>query len=72
MLRRWARLNGVSRTISTRRRRSFSVTSAARVSRLSPKPCAMAASVFIEHGATTMAAVSKLPLATQAPTSPGA
>ena len=37
MLRRCARLNGVSRTISTRRRRSFSVTSAARVSRLSPK-----------------------------------
>jgi hypothetical protein len=32
----------------------------------------MAASVFIEQGATTMAAVSKLPLATQAPTSPGA
>jgi hypothetical protein len=37
MLRRWARLKGVSRTISSRRRRSFSVTSAARVSRLSPK-----------------------------------
>jgi hypothetical protein len=32
----------------------------------------MAASVFIEQGATTMAAVSKLPLATQAPMSAGA
>jgi hypothetical protein len=70
MLRRWARLNGVSRTISSRRRRSFSVTSAARVSRLSDRPCAMAASDFIEQGATIIAAVSKLPLATQAPMSP--
>ena len=72
MLRRWARLNGVSRTINTRRRRSFNVTSAARVSRLSPNPCAMAASDFIEQGATTIAAASKLPLAMHAPMSPGA
>ena len=72
MLRRCARLNGVSRTIRIRRRRSLSVTSAARVSRLSPKPCAIAASVFIVQGAITIAAVSKLPLAMQAPISPGA
>src|SRR4051812_3633733 len=70
MLRRWARLNGVSRTISTRRRRSLSMTSAARVSRLSPKPCAIAASDFIVHGATTIACAPKLPLAMQAPMSP--
>ena len=70
MLRRWARLNGVSRTISSSRRRSFSITSAARVSRLSPSPCATAASVRIEHGATTIAVASKLPLARQAPMSP--
>jgi hypothetical protein len=50
----------------------LSVTSAARVSRLSDRPSATAASVFIEHGTTTIAAVSKLPLARQAPTSPGA
>ena len=37
MLRRCARLNGVSRTINTRRRRSLSVTSAARVNRLSDR-----------------------------------
>ena len=72
MLRRWARLNGVSRTISSSLRRSLSVTSAARVSRLSEKPCATEASVFIEQGATTMAEVPKLPLARQAPMSPGA
>src|SRR5471032_3108913 len=70
MLRRWARLNGVSRTISTRRRRSLSMTSAARVSRLSPKPCAIAASDFIVQGATTIACAAKLPLAMQAPMSP--
>ena len=72
MLRRCARLKGVSRTISSSGRRSFSITSAARVSRLSPKPCATAASVFIEQGAITIAEASKLPLARQAPTSPGA
>jgi hypothetical protein len=72
MFRKCARLNGVSRTINNRRRRSLSVTSAARVRRLSPKPCATAASVFIEQGAITIAAVSKLPLAMQAPMSPGA
>ena len=50
MLRRCARLNGVSRTIITRRRRSLSVTSAARVMRLSDRPWATAASVRIEQG----------------------
>ena len=68
MLRRCARLSGASRATSTRRRRSFSITSAARVSRLSPKPCAMAASVRMEQGATTMALQRNEPLAMEAPT----
>ena len=50
----------------------MSDTSAARVSKLSPKPWAIEAKDFIEHGATTIAAVAKLPLAMQAPMSPGA
>ena len=37
--------------------------------RLSEKPCATAASVFIEHGATTMPAVMNEPLEMEAPTS---
>ena len=41
MLRRWPRCNGVSRTISTSRRRSFNTTSAARVSRLAVTPVAI-------------------------------
>ncbi len=69
MLRRCARFNGVSRTISTSRRRSFSVTSAARVIRLSPRPCATAASVRIEHGAITMPSQRNEPLAIAAPMS---
>ena len=71
MLRKCARLNGVSRTISTSRRRSFSVTSAARVNRLSDRPWATAASVFIEQGVTTIAWVANDPLAMAAPTSAG-
>ena len=55
--------------ISTSRRRSLSTTSAARVMRLSDKPCATAARVFIEQGATTMPVEAKEPLAMQAPTS---
>jgi hypothetical protein len=69
ILRRCARLNGVSRTISTRRRRSFSTTSAARAIRLSDRPCATAASVFIEQGAITMPSVWNEPLAIEAPMS---
>ena len=46
MLRRCARLKGVSRTIRIRRRRSFRVTSAARVKRLSERPWAIASGSF--------------------------
>ena len=69
MLRRCARFSGASRASSTRRRRSLSVTSAARVTRLSDRPCATPASVRIEHGATTMPAVRNEPLASTAPMS---
>ena len=69
MLRRCARFSGVSRATNTSLRRSFSTTSAARLSRLSAKPCATPASVFIEHGAITMPAVRNEPLATAAPMS---
>ena len=69
MLRRCARFSGVSRTISTRRRRSLSITSAARVIRLSASPCATAASVRIEQGAITMPAQRNEPLAIAAPMS---
>ena len=57
------------RTIITRRRRSLSVTSAARVMRLSDRPWATAASVRIEQGTITMPAVWNAPLASVAPTS---
>ena len=60
-------MSGASRTISTSRRRSFSTTSAARVSRLSPKPWAMAASERIEQGATSMPSVRNDPLEMLAP-----
>src|SRR5471032_2933244 len=69
ILRKCARLNGVSLTISTSRRRSLSTTSAARAIRLSDRPCATDASVFIEHGATIIPSDWKEPLATEAPTS---
>ena len=69
MLRRWARFSGVSRVSSTRRRRSFSTTSAARLIRLSDSPMAMAASVRIEQGATTIPSVAKEPDAMLAPMS---
>ena len=45
------------RTISTKRRRSFSVTSAARVSRLSLMAWAIAESVRMEQGATSIPAL---------------
>ena len=69
MLRRWARFSGVSRVSSTSRRRSFSTTSAARLIRLSDSPMAMAASVRIEQGATTIPSVAKEPDAMLAPMS---
>ncbi len=61
--------SGVSRTISTRRRRSFKVTSAARVRRLVVTPQAISASERTEQGAITMPAVLKEPLEIAAPMS---
>ena len=63
ILSKWARLSGVSRTINTSRRRSLSVTSAARVSRLSLAAWAIAESVRMEQGATSIPAVRNEPLA---------
>ena len=62
MLRRCARLSGVSRGTSTRRRRSLRTTSAALETRSSACACATAASVFIEQGAITMPSVRYEPL----------
>jgi hypothetical protein len=58
---RCPRCIGVSRTRSTRRRRSFKVTSAARSSRLSEYEVAMPDMVFIEQGATIMPAARNEP-----------
>ena len=69
MVRRCPRCSGVSRTISTSRRRSFNTTSAARVSRVEVTPVAISLMVRIEHGATTMPSVRKLPLEMAAPIS---
>src|SRR5438874_4072363 len=63
------RLIGVSRGTMTRRRRSFSITSAARSIRLRESPCATAAMVFIEHGTIAMPRQPWLPLAIVAPRS---
>ncbi len=46
--------SGVSRTMRTRRRRSFKVTSAAREIRVVVTPVAISARVFTEQGATIM------------------
>ena len=54
--------SGVSRTISTSRRRSFSTTSAARDSSDEVTPVAISDSERIEHGATSIPRVWKLPL----------
>ena len=62
MVRRWTACSGVSRTISTSRRRSFSTTSAARVSRLELTPLAISPRLRIEHGATIMPMVRNEPL----------
>ena len=69
MLRSCGRLIGVSRGTMISVRRSLSMTSAARSTRLRDRPCAMPASVFIEHGTTTIASQSWLPLAIFAPRS---
>ena len=66
MVRRCPRCSGVSRTISTSGRRSFRVTSAARVSRVEVTPVAISAMVRTEQGATIMPRVRKLPLETEA------
>ena len=69
MLRRCPACSGVSRTISTSRRRSFSTTSAARVSRPEVTPLAISAMERIEHGATTMPRVRNEPDEIAAPMS---
>ena len=62
MLRRWMACSGVSRAISTSLRRSFSTTSAARVSRLELMPLAISPRLRIEQGATIMPMVRNEPL----------
>ena len=57
----WIRLSGVSRGISTSRRRSFSITSAQRWMRLRAVPWAIAASVAPEQGAISAAGASDDP-----------
>ena len=69
MARRWPRCSGVSRTISTRRRRSFSTTSAALVSSDELMQVAISPKLRIEHGATTMPMVRNEPLEIAAPIS---
>ena len=69
MVRRWPRCSGVSRTISTSGRRSFSMTSAARVSRVEVTPVAISLMVRTEQGATIMPSVRNEPEAMEAPTS---
>ena len=69
MLRRCPRWKGLSRTMRINRRRSFSATSAARTSRLSLIPAAIADIVWIEHGAITIASVWNDPLARRDPIS---
>jgi hypothetical protein len=71
MFSRWISLSGASRTQSTRRRRSFSVTSAARWTRFSLKPLAMAASVLALQGAMIIPSVRNEPLEIAAPMSAG-
>ena len=66
MVRRCPICSGVSRTISTRRRRSFSTTSAARVSSVPVVPAAISDIDLIEHGATIMPSVLNDPEAIEA------
>ena len=69
MLRRWPVWSGVSRTISTSRRRSFSTTSAARVRRVVVTPVAISARLRTEQGAMIMPTVLNEPLLIGAATS---
>ena len=69
MARAWTRETGVSRSMSTRRRRSFSITSAARVSRFEVTPVAISDMVRTEQGEITMPRVRNEPEAMAAPTS---
>ena len=62
--------SGVSRSSRTSRRRSFNVTSAARVSRLAVTPVAISDIVRTEQGAMIMPSVRKEPLLIDAPMSP--
>src|SRR5438552_13704891 len=58
-----AGMERVSRTMSTSGRRSFRWTSAARTMRLSFSECAIALIVRMLHGATSIPAVTNVPLA---------
>lgn len=69
IIREWPICRGVSRSISTRRRRSFNVTSAAGVSRDVVTPVANSEALRIEHGATIIPAVRKEPEEINAATS---
>ncbi|MQY22648.1 hypothetical protein NRB20_57660 [Nocardia sp. RB20] len=69
MLRSWIRLKGASRTISTRRRRSLSTTSAARDSRVELTPLAISPTERMEAGAISMPRVRNDPEDIGAPTS---
>ena len=61
MFSRWIRLSGVSRGISTSRRRSFSITSAQRWIRFRAVPWAMHARLAPEQGAMSAAGASDDP-----------
>src|SRR5580658_727348 len=62
MLRKWPACKGDSRTIRTSLRRSFNVTSAARVSSVDVTPVAISDIDRIEQGATIMPIVGNEPL----------
>ena len=70
MVRRCPVCSGVSRSSRTSRRRSFNVTSAARVRRLAVTPVATSDIVRTEQGATIMPRVRNEPLLIDAPRSP--
>ena len=69
IVRIWPKWKGVSRSMRTTRRRSFSCTSAARVKRLDVTPVAISPIVRTLHGAINMPSVLKDPDAMLAPTS---
>ena len=69
MVRRWPRCSGDSRSISTSRRRSLRVTSAARVSKVVVTPVAISDMERTEQGAMAMPRPRNEPDAMAAPTS---